>query len=170
MNKNIRKQLIESYLNAETSPEQERMLAEWFATHGAGDDEEFVARLILAEYLEAGYDVGEREFDAVLASHNRKRREGFVRWAYRIAACAVVAVGLGILLTQRNTCDFNGLEIAQSIEQIMALDMENVSGITAKPKGSKVILTAVMNDGSKCLYEMSKEKGTSTISITAMTD
>ena len=62
MNKDIRKQLIESYLNAETSPEQEHLLAEWFATHGAGDDEKSVARLILAEYPEVSYDAGEKDF------------------------------------------------------------------------------------------------------------
>lgn len=169
MDKNIRKSLIEKYLNAEMDAEQERMLAEWFAGHSADADEEAVAKMLLAEYPDAGYAAGEREFDAVLASH-RKKRSRFIKWAYGIAACAVVAVGLEILMNQQNACDFDGIEIAQSIERIMALDMENVSSITAKPKGSKVILTAVMNDGSKCMYVMSKDKGTSTISITAMAD
>lgn len=169
MNKDIRKSLIESYLNAGTNPEQEQMLAEWFATHKADPDEEAASKLLLAEYPEAVYDAAEKEFDSIVASQNKtfmSRR--IVRWACGIAACAAMLTGVGIFLTHRNTCEFNGLEIAQSIEKIMSLDMENVESISAKPKGNKVILTAVLNDGTRCLYEMSREEGSSAISITAM--
>ena len=59
-------------------------------------------------------------------------------------------------------------EIAQGIEQIMLLNMDNVESITARPKCNNVIITALMNDGSTCSYLMSKDAGTSSISITAM--
>lgn len=167
MNRDTRKQLVESYLNAETTPEQESLLAEWFAVHGADKDEEPAAKLLLAEYPEAGYDSAEKEYDAIILS-KQNRRTTILRWVYGFAACAVVVLGLGIFLPQRNTCEFNGIEIAQGISQIMSLDMENVESITAKPRGNKVIITAVLNDGTRCLYEMSREEGTSAISITAM--
>lgn len=168
MNKELRKSLIEKYLNAETDVAQERMLAEWFAVHGAGPEEESVARLILAEYPEAGYDEAEREFDSIVAS--RKRRVRMIRWAYGFAACAAVAVGIALFFQHRPTCDFNGMEIAQGIEKIMFLDMENVESVTARPKGNNVIITAIMKDGSRCSYLMSKDGGTSAVSITAMND
>lgn len=168
MNRELRKSLIEMYLNAETDVAQERMLAEWFATHGAGPEEESVARLLLAEYPEAGYDAAEREFDSIIAS--RKRRVGVVRWIYGFAACIAVAVGLGLFFSHRDTCMFDGLEIVQGVERIMFLDMENVESVTARPKGNHVIITAVMNDGCKCSYIMSRDGGTSAISITAMND
>lgn len=141
MNKELRKSLIGKYLNAETDVEQELILAEWFATHDAGPEEEQVARLILAEYPEAGYDAAEREFDYIIAS--RKRRMRAVRWASGFVACVAVAVGLALFFPHRRTCDFNGLEIAQGIERIMFLDMENVESVTARPKGNNVIITAL---------------------------
>lgn len=168
MNKETRKSLIGMYLDAELDIERERELAEWFAVHGPEPGEESAANLILAEYPEAGYESAEKEFDSVMAS--RERRTRVMRWACGIAACAVMAVSLGLFLSRRNSCQFNGLEIAQGIERIMSLDMENVESITACPKGSKVIFTAVMNDGSKCSYMMSKDGGSSAISIVAMND
>lgn len=165
MNKDIRKSLIERYLNAETDETQERFLAGWFAAHEADPDEEPAARLLLAEYPEAGYDMAGREFDSIVAM--RKRRTRITGWACGVAACAAVVSGLGLAFSRHGTCGFNGLEMAQGIERIMSLDMEEVKCVTACPKGDKVILTAVMNDGSKCSYLMSRDEKTSAISITA---
>lgn len=166
MSKEYIKSLIEKYLAAETNPAQERLLAEWLSAHKAEADEEAVAKLILAEYPEATCDAAEKEYDAVVSEHGRRTR--VVRWACGFAACVAVAIGLGIFFTQRNSSDFNGQEIAQGIEQIMSLDMDNVQSVTATPKGNKVILTAIMNDGTRCSYVMSKDDGADALSITAM--
>lgn len=154
----------ENYLDAETDVAQERWLAQWCTTHGAEPDEEAVAKLVLAEYPEAVYDAGERVFEAMMAL----RRKRMVRWACGMAACLAVAVGLGISLSLPRPAEFNGWEIAQGIERIMSLDMEQVECVTARPKGKKVILTAVMKDGSRCAYVMRKDGGTSSVSIAAM--
>lgn len=167
MNREYRKTLVEKYLNAEFSLEEERMLAEWFSVHKAESDEESVAKLILAEYPEAAYDAAEKEFDAIISS-KQTRRTTILRWAYSFAACAVIALGLGIFLNQHDdTCDFNGIEIAQGINQIMSLDVENIESVIAKPQGNNVILTATMHDGTHCSYLMTKD-GTDALSITAM--
>lgn len=166
MNEDIRKSLIEKYLHAESDIMQEQLLAQWFATHQAQKDEETVARLILAEHPEASYDAAEKEYVSVMASQRKRIR--IVRWSYGMAACLAIAIGLGVFLSNRSVCGFNGLEMAQGIEQIMSLDMETVTSISARPKGCKVILTAVMDDGSKCSYMMSRKKGSSAISITAI--
>jgi hypothetical protein len=166
MKKNIRKSLIEKYLNAETDVREEQMLAEWFAANGAEQDEEAVARLILSEYPEAGYDAAEKEYDSIMDTHLRRRRIFIM--AGGIAAC--IAVAMGLFLSQRRACPFDGLEMAQGIDQIMSLDTDNVESVTAKPKGSKVIITAQMKDGSTCSYIMRKDEDASTISITAMSN
>lgn len=166
MNRDRRKSLIEKYLNADTEPAEERLLAEWFAAHGAEEDEAPVARLILAEYPEARYEAASRKFDVIMASHNRRSRS--LWWTCMAAACATLVAGLCIFWPQREACEFDALEMAQGIEKIMLLDMENVESITARPVGHRVILTAVLYDGSKCSYIMSKDKTSSAISITAM--
>lgn len=167
MNRDSRKSLIERYLNAETDPAQERMLAEWFASHKAEPEELSTARLILAEHPEAGYDAAAKEFDAIMDS--RRRRTRLVRWACGAAAVAVM-VCVGALFSHSGSCALDGMEIAQGIEHIISLDTENVSSVTARPKGRNIILTVQMNDGTQYAYLMTKDGGTSAISITAMSD
>ena len=48
----------------------------------------------------------------------------------------------------------------------MSLDTDNVKSVTATPDGERIILTAEMNDGSRCSYVMNREGGA--VSITAM--
>ncbi len=50
----------------------------------------------------------------------------------------------------------------------MNLDTDNVRSVTATPEGNRVILTALMKDGSECSYVMRREDGASAVSITAM--
>ena len=77
------------------------------------------------------------------------------------------AASLALIVTLRpRQCDFNGLEIAEGIQQIMSLDTDNVKFVTATPDGGRIILTAEMNDGSRCSYVMNREGGA--VSITAM--
>ncbi len=168
MNRDCRKSLIERYLNAEADPAQERMLAEWFASHKAEPEELFASRLLLAEHPEAGYDMAAKEFDAIMES--RKKRKRFVRWACGVTAAVAVTVCAGALLSHSESCTFDGMEIAQGIEHIISLDTENVSSVTARPKGKNIILTVQMNDGTQYAYLMTKDGGTSAISITAMSD
>lgn len=165
MNKELRKSLIEKYLNAETDAMQERMLAEWFATHDAEPEEQSFAKLILAEHPEAEYESAEREFDRMTVS--RRKRSKLLAWACGAIVCLTV-IAWSVLSDSRKVSRFNGLEIAQGIEHIMSLDMEGVESVTAVPKGNDVIITALMHDGTKYSYIMSKDGGTSAISITAM--
>lgn len=166
MNREYRKTLIERYLNAESSLEEDLMLAEWFSANEAESDEEPVRKLILAEYPEASYNAAGKEFDTIVSKAARRSR--IMRWTFSFAAGAAIVISLGIIFTNRRTCDFNCLEIAQGIEQIISLNMDNVENITARPKGNDVIIRALMKDGSTCSYLMSKDTGTSAVSITAM--
>lgn len=84
-----------------------------------------------------------------------------------LAAAASLALILTLNLRD-NKCGFNGIEIAEGIQQIMNLDTDNVRSVTATPEGSRVILTALMKDGSECSYVMRREDGASAVSITAM--
>lgn len=168
MNRETRKSLVERYLNAETDTAEESMLAEWFATHKAEPEELSVARLILAEHPEAGYNAAVKEFDAIMDS--RRRRTKLVKWVCGAVAAVAVIVSAGALFPHSDSCAFDGMEIAQGIEHIISLDTENVSSVTARPKGRNIILTVQMNDGTQYAYLMTKDGGTSAISITAMSN
>ncbi|HCZ22974.1 MAG TPA: hypothetical protein DHU72_06155 [Rikenellaceae bacterium] len=121
------------------------------------------------EELEETYlsDKSVAEFDRLVRKSGLRRRRQ-ITWG----ALMVAAVSLALILTlnfRGGRCEFNGIEIADGIQQIMSLNTDEVKSITATPKGNMVILTALMIDGSECSYVMSRDPGTAdVISITAM--
>lgn len=120
----------------------------------------------LAE-LEKAYlsDESTGEFDR-LTAQGESRRRGRLIWGTMLAAAALALV---LVLWPRSKGEgFSGLEIAEGIERILELDADDINSVTAKPDGDKVELTALMNDGSRCSYIMSRENGTSAVSITAI--
>ncbi len=121
----------------------------------------------LAE-LEKAYlsDDSAAEFDRLVRKGESRRRRPLV-WGTML----VVAASLALILTlsiRGGESRFNGIEIAEGIQQIMNLDTDNVRSVTATPAGKRVILTALMMDGSQCTYVMSRTDGAEAVSITAM--
>lgn len=78
--KNTRRALIEKYLNAETSPEEERQLRNWFASHEADEDERDFALLVGLDAPCASclpeLDATDAEFDRIMAGGADTRRNG----------------------------------------------------------------------------------------------
>lgn len=123
--------------------------------------------ITLAE-LEKAYlsDESSAEFDRLVARGISRKRNRLI-WKTTLAAAASLALIL-TLWTRGGGEEFSGLEIAEGIERILELDADEINSVTAKPDGDKVVLTALMNDGSRCSYIMSRENGASAVSITAI--
>lgn len=119
----------------------------------------------LAE-LEKAYlsDESAAEFDRIVRRVSIRR---MAVWGAIMTAAASLALILTLTFHDRG-CAFDGVEIADGIEQIMSLDTGNVKSVTARPEGRRVILTVLMKDGSRCAYVMSREDGGEAFSITAM--
>ena len=163
-----RQQLIEAYLDAETTVEQETALAQWFAAHTPDADEAAAAALILADYPQAAIlsDEGVKEFDNAVA-HSRRAP---ARRIWLAAASLAAAVALFFILRPAlhgAQPEFTPMEIAQNINTIMSLDAEEIESILAEPKGAKVILTAKMKDGSSSTFVMSRDLEDGSTLITA---
>ena len=161
-NKQERKALIESYLNAETSVADEKALAEYFATHTAVADEEAFARLILASNpaLKCFSDSAEQEFDRLV--EGRRHTIGFrtaLKWVSGIAAAiAVFAILRGIFLSDvDNQCDITPFEIAQTLNTLMDLSADEIESMTATPCGKNVLITAKMKDNSSSTYILTRD-------------
>lgn len=122
--------------------------------------------ITLAE-LEKAYlsDESSAEFDRLVERGISRKRNRLI-WGTTLAAAASLA--LILTLWTRGGEEFSGLEIAEGIERILELDADGINSVTAKPDGDKVVLTALMNDGSRCSYIMSRENGASAVSITAI--
>lgn len=106
------------------------------------------------------------EFDNLVRKGESRRRRPLV-WGAMLAAAASLALILTLSI-RGGESRFNGIEIAEGIQQIMNLDTDNIRAVTATPEGKRVILTALMMDGSQCTYVMSRTDGAEAVSITAM--
>ena len=137
-----RQKLIARYLEADTTVQEEIMLAEYYRTHKVGADEADVARLILMDYPKAD----------ILSDPERKSRiRQFSLTFTAVAACiALLIMWVRPLLVR----EFTMVEIAENINILMQLDSQNVESVVAEPKGTRVILTATMKDGSSSSFVM----------------
>ena len=167
--KTARCALIDRYLEAETTPAEERRLREWFATHPADSDEADMALLIglavpCANCLPE--EEREKEFDAIVAAPaSRPMSHLWPRWALGIAAAAVLT--LVWLLFKPAEKPLDPVVIAENIRQLMYLSPDQIESVTAKPEGSRAILTVHLKDGSTCAYLLTSDEEAGTTSLVA---
>lgn len=168
--KTARRALIDRYLEAETTPAEERQLREWFATHSADEDEADLALLI-------GLDAPcasclpeverEMEFDTIVAAPaSRPKFHLWRKWALGIAAAAAV-VTLVLVLLKPAEKPLSPVVIAENIRQLMDLSPDQIESVTAKPEGSHAILTVHLKDGSTCAYLLTSDEEAGTTSLVA---
>lgn len=184
--KGYRKALMARYLDADTTPEEERQLRAYYA--GAAevdDDEKAFARLmtISAPASEAYSQTKADEYDRLFggdesveasrkgsASRLAKSRGIIFKSLYAFAACAAVVVMILIFGPKAPAMDFTPLEIAQSISALAELNSEDVESVAAKPTGGGVFVTVVLKDGKRCGFRMSRYGETGEIQLLAMGD
>lgn len=144
--KKQRQKLIARYLEADTTVQEEIMLAEYYRTHRADADEADFARLILLDYPKA----------EVLSDMERKKDIRHISLTITaIAACIALMV---MFIIPRSVNEFTPIEIAENINILMELNVQDVESIVAEPKGTRVILTAKMKDGSSSTFVMVRNR------------
>lgn len=165
--KRYRQALIARYLDAETSVEEEIELAGYYAAYGCDADESAIAGLVLADHPAAAVlsESGAAEFDAAV----RRPSRAPARLAWFVAAAVAVALFFVIRPNVRgsNEAVFTPVEIAQSLNTMINLNLQDIESIVAEPKGTEVILTAKMKDGSSSTFVMSREQETGSTIILA---
>ena len=169
--KEIRKRLIVKYLDAEMTPTEERMLADYYLVNTEIDeDEQDVAKLIRMEKIYASLlsDEGVEEFDRIINETKRKPIRIPLRWMVwtgGIAASIALFFVVSPLLTPKTP---ETVEIVQNIQQIMDLGTDEVVSITATPVDDFVWVKAVMKDGTTKTFIMSEDKKTGATSLLAI--
>ena len=158
MNKKHRQKLIARYLEADTTVQEEIMLAEYYRTHKAEADEADVARLILMDYPKAD----------LLSDPERKRDISYISMAITaIAACIALMV---MFIIPRSGDEFTVSEIAENMNILMEMNNQDVESIVAEPQGSKVILTATLKDGNTTTFIMVRNRWDGSTRIVAQND
>ena len=179
--KEYRKALIERYLDADTTLEEERLLRMYYAeTAAVDDDEKAFARLmnISAPSAEAYSQTKADEYDRLFGSDESasfearvaKRRGVIFKSLYVFAACAAAVALFLIFKPKAPSTDFTPLEIAQSISALAELNSKDVESVAAKPTGSGVIVTVVLKDGTRCGFRMARDGASGEIHLLAMND
>lgn len=156
--KKQRLKLIARYLEADTTVREEIMLAEYYRTHKADADEADIARLILLDYPKA----------EVLSDPERKRDIRQISLAITaIAACIALMV---MFIIPRSDQEFTVTEIAENMNILMEMNNQDVESIVAEPKGTSVILTAKLKDGSSTTFVMVRNRRDGSTRIVAQND
>ena len=160
-----RKDLIQKYLDAETSVEEESLLAESFADNPPVDTEEEKIAAILAhsnlisevksekESLLEDDIIAEQEFDRIITRQRISRI-----WGYSLAGLAA-AVALFFLLRTQSTETQSENYSGNPVEQVLLFSnnaLEEAEKCEFEPIEGGYILTAYFPDGSKGKYLLSQ--------------
>ena len=168
-NKEIRLELIARYLNAETSPAEEKMLMEYYGSNNhVDDDEQAFAKMIRMEKMNVSLlsDEGVEEFDRIVGEAKQETKRIPLRWITWASGIAVAIVLLFMLVP--SSPKTSTLEIAQSIQQVMNLPMDDVLSITATPIDECIWVKTELKDGSSKTFIMEKDKEKGTITLLAI--
>jgi hypothetical protein len=149
-----RKQLIQRYLDAETTAEEERLLAESFTSAPPRDEEERKVEALLqtlqAPQLEPLPDAPE-EYDSIV---RRARRRAVLRWGLGVSGAAA-AVAAAVLLTRTppaHSPDTDTETLLEKLQLISDMDPAGASNYEFRPVGDGFIMTAIYEDGQTASF------------------
>ena len=165
--RSFRCSMMEKYLNAETSVEQERAMAAYYVFNAPDEDEREFAMLLRISL--SGNILSEEtadEFDRLVCMPSdrpagKKRRVSGI-W---IAACLACAASLALFLILRNPDaginvagesgfaeTFSVVEFTDCIEKMAAVCGESVASVSVNPVGNAAIMIVNLKDNSSMKY------------------
>ncbi len=158
-NKEIRRGLILRYLDAETSPAEEKMLKDYYERNNPiDDDEQAFAQIIRIENIHASLlsDEGVEEFDRIVGGTKKETKRIPLRWmAWASGIAATIAL---LFMSVPSSSQPDTFEIAQGIQQMMNLPMDDILSITATPVDDCVWVEAELKDGSSKTFIMDADE------------
>ena len=163
--KDYRTALIARYLEADTTVVEEALLAGYYAANKPDDDETAVAGMIMMEHADAPLlsREGVKEYERII---NMAPARPGKKKLYRLLCSGGIAAAVVLLFflsygTREEPepyAAFDTIELAEHMQQIMNLNMEDVTSIKASPVQECVLLTATLADGSAKTFVMSKSE------------
>lgn len=168
-----RKELIQRYLEAETTSAQEQELADSFVTSPPIDEEEqTVCRMLQAittvrteELPEAG-----DEFDRIV----RQARMRTIR-IWSLAVSGIAAILVAVLFLARRPEDVetepeDTMELLQKLQFISNLDPADADGYEFKRVGDGFIMTAHFQDGREASFILTPMEGGQSFYLVSLND
>lgn len=168
-NKVFRKKLIAKYLDAETSLTEERMLVDYYLGNmDVDEDEQAFAQMIRMENIHASLLSGEgvEEFDRIVNGKKQEFKRIPLRWMTWVSGIAASIALLFAVIPSSQMPETS--EIAQSIQQVMNLGMDDFVSITATPIDKCIWVKVELENGEKKTFIMEKDKEMGTTSLLAI--
>ena len=170
-----RKELIKRYLDAETSVEEELLLAESFRqTPPQDEEEEKIEAMLLCLKDSAAPDspeddrIAEEEFDRIVSKSGR--RKGFI-WAISSAMAAAAVILLFLLLKPASPQPEDNTDLIQQIQHIhllSQLSLEDADKCEFRPIEGGYVMTAYFPDGKTASYILIAEEDGKTYSLLSL--
>lgn len=168
-----RNQLIEKFLEAETSPQEERLLAESFeATPPQNARERNVAALLSAvkpmEVLPDDEEAVEA-FDRIL---RRSRRQSIRRWSIPAFGVAAALAAFFVLHRPAETPipENPPISIWEQLRLFTDLNPAEAENLEFQPAGEGFIMTASFQDGSTASYLLTPMEGESSYCLVSLNE
>lgn len=170
-----RKELIKRYLDAETSLEEELLLAESFRqTPPQDEEEEKIEAMLLCMKDSAAPDsseeeqISEEEFDRIVSQSGR--RKGII-WAVSSAMAASAVILLLLLLKPASPQPEDNTDLIQQIQHIhllSQLSLEDADKCEFRPIEGGYVMTAYFPDGETASYILIAEEDGNTYSLLSL--
>lgn len=162
--------LIERYLEADTTVLEERMLAEYYATHQPDADEEPISDLIKMTHPSASDMIDTADFDRITA--RRKPVRMILKWS-SVAAAAIVMLMVCLHISkpaipEETASTFSTAQILEGMEILSKIEVGEIESVLAKPQGEQVIITVKLTNGKERNYSMTGDVDGSSLSFTAL--
>ena len=162
--------LIERYLDADTTVQEERMLAEYYTSNQPDADEVQISALIKLTHPNASDKIDTAEFDRITV--RRKTVHMILKWS-SVAAAAIILLLVCLrigkpALPEEIASTMSTSQILEGMEMLSKIQVGEIGSIVAEPKGKEVIITIKLTDGKERSYSMTCNSDASSISFTAL--
>ena len=170
-----RKELIQRYLDAETSAEEELLLAESFRqSPPQSEEEEKIEAMLLCIKDSADPDspeeeqIAEEEFDRIVSQSGRRKS---IIWAVSSAMAAAAVILLFLLLNPATPQPEDNTDLIQQIQHIQLLSqisLEEADKCEFQPIEGGYVMTAYFPDGESASYLLIAEEDGNSYSLLSL--
>lgn len=178
-NKQERLALAERFLDAETTVQEEQMLARYYATHPVESDEKEFAAMLAVSRSEADSSLlaDTSVFDRIVGK-TASKQHAILAWTSAAAVAAILIIPI-LVLKEHSLSDSSAnmsasepvltpQQVIDGIETMIKLEPSEVASVTAKPTGSTMLIVVELQNGKEKKYLMESNSSDGSVSFYAL--
>ena len=161
--KKYRKEIIDKYLDANTTLTEEKILTDYFLTnHNIDEDELAIAQMIRMEHIPQLSNEGVEIYDKIIKEQKNSSHKSLFQQITWLSAVAASIALLFMTIPRNDTQLLDTTEIAQCIQQVINIDLEDMISVTTTPVDGYLWTTVELDNGTTKTFILSQDnkKGT----------